>query len=196
MSQEKIERWDAVNGNDAPQDKLSAFVDSATDSYAILQLRRTDDTVMERFESLEALHRQGKEPEFDHYDLVYVGMLPPFTDQASMLEDLYMKFNLYHPEDFRGHSLSVSDIVALNVGGVVSSHYVDSFGFKELTDFPLGDNPLKNAEMSVEDDYGMIDGVINNGPKEPPSVLEQLKAPAAEHDAPVKVSKPREVERE
>lgn len=195
MSQEKIERWDAVNGNEAPQDKLSAFVVSATDSYAILQLRRTDDTVMERFESLEALHRQGKEPEFDHYELVYVGTLPPFTDQARMLEDLYMKFNLYHPEDFRGHSLSVSDIVALNVGGVVSSHYVDSFGFKELTDFPLGSEYLKNAEMCMEDDYGMIDGIINNGPRETPSVLEQLKAPAEREGSP-KAGRPKEVERD
>ena len=193
MSQEKIERWDEVSGNDAPQDKLSAFVDSTTDSYAILQLRRTDDTVLERFESLEALHRQGKEPEFDHYDLVYVGTLPPFTDQARMLEDLYVKFNLYHPEDFQGHSMSVSDIVALNVGGVVSSHYVDSIGFKELPDFL--DNYLKNAEMALEDDYGMIDGVINNGPKETPSVLEQLKV-SAEHDTPVKAGRAKEVERD
>lgn len=193
MSQEKIERWDEVSGNDAPQDKLSAFVDSTTNSYAILQLRRTDDTVLERFESLEALHRQGKEPEFDHYDLVYVGTLPPFTDQARMLEDLYVKFNLYHPEDFRGHSMSVSDIVALNVGGVVSSHYVDSIGFKELPDFL--DNYLKNAEMALEDDYGMIDGVINNGPKETPSVLEQLKV-SAEHDTPVKAGRAKEVERD
>ena len=195
MSQDKIERWDEVNGNAAPQDKLTAFMDSATDSYAILQLRRTDDTVMERFESLEALHRQGKEPEFDHYELVYVGALPPFTDQARMLEDLYMKFNLYHPEDFRGHSLSVSDIVALNVGGVVSSHYVDSFGFKELPDFPMKSNYLKNAEMCMEDDYGMIDGVINNGSKEPPSVLDQLKTPVEREPHP-KAVKPKEVERE
>jgi hypothetical protein len=84
------------------------------------------------------------------------------------------------PEDFRGHSLSVSDIVALKVDGVVSSHYVDSIGFQELPDFIRRENYLKNAEMALEDDYGMIDGIINNGSKQEmgddrPSVLEQLK---------------------
>ena len=96
-----------------------------------------------------------------------------------MLEDLYTKFNIQHPEDFRGHSLSVSDIVALKQNGVVSCHYVDSFGFAELPGFMRPENYLKNAEMAMEDDYGMIDGVINNGKslavEEKPSVLEKLK---------------------
>ena len=96
--------------------------------------------------------------------------------QSVLLESLYEKFNLYHPEDFRGHSLSVSDIVALKANDVVSCHYVDTIGFKELTDFMKPENYLKNAEMSMEDDYEMIDGVINNGKGmdslEKPSVLE------------------------
>lgn len=179
MSQEKIERWNDVTGNDAPQDKLSAFLDNATASYAILQLRRTEDTVMERFESMTSLHRQGKEPEFDHYEVVYTGNLPPYTDQNMVLEGIYEKFNIDRPTDFRGHSLSVSDVVALKTAGVVSCHYVDSIGFAELTGFMKPENYLKNAEMAIEDDYGMIDGVINNG-KAPAleareSVLEKLK---------------------
>lgn len=179
MSQEKIERWNDVTGNDAPQDKLTAFLDSSNDSYAILQLRRTDDTIMERFESMSSLHRQGKEPEFDHYEVVYTAPLPPYTDQNMMLEGLYEKFNIDHPSDFRGHSLSVSDIVALKTSGVVSCHYVDSIGFVELPNFMKPENYLKNAEMAMEDDYGMIDGVINNGKapalEEKTSVLEKLK---------------------
>lgn len=179
MSQEKIERWNEVTGNDAPQDKLTAFLDSSNDSYAILQLRRTDDTVMERFESMSSLHRQGKEPEFDHYEVVYTAPLPPYTDQNMMLEGLYEKFNIDHPSDFRGHSLSVSDIVALKTRGIVSYHFVDSIGFVELPNFMKPENYLKNAEMAMEDDYGMIDGVINNGKapalEERTSVLEKLK---------------------
>ena len=171
MSQEKIERWNEVTGNDAPQDKLTAFLDSSNDSYAILQLRRTDDTVMERFESMSSLHRQGKEPEFDHYEVVYTAPLPPYTDQNMMLEGLYEKFNIDHPSDFRGHSLSVS--------AIVSYHFVDSIGFVELPNFMKPENYLKNAEMAIEDDYGMIDGVINNGKapalEERTSVLEKLK---------------------
>ncbi len=81
--------------------------------------------------------------------------------------------------DFTGHSLSVSDIVALRENGEVSCHYVDSVGFKELPGFLKSENYLKNAEMAMEDDYGMLDGIVNNGKKEEPaekqSVLEQLK---------------------
>ena len=62
--------------------------------------------------------------------------------------------------------LSVSDIVAIKQDGKVSCHYCDSVGFTQIPGF-LPQNPLKNAEMAVEDDYGMIDGIINNGAKEP-----------------------------
>lgn len=79
------------------------------------------------------------------------------------MDELYETFNIRRPEDFRGHSLSVSGIVALKQNGMVSCHYVDSRGFKVLPDFLKPENYLKNAEMVMEDDYGMIDGVINNG---------------------------------
>lgn len=102
MSQEKIERWNEVDGNLDNGEKLQAFLDSTTDAYAILQLRRTDETVYERFESYEALKRQGKEPNIDHYDVVYVAPLSSYTDQTAMLEGLYTKFNVERPEDFRG----------------------------------------------------------------------------------------------
>lgn len=85
--------------------------------------------------------------------------------QIEKLEDLYRIFNVEHPHDFSGHSLSVSDIVALKQAGVVSYHYVDSIGYKELTNFRTTENYLKNAEMQMEDDFGMIDGIINNGRK-------------------------------
>lgn len=200
MSQQKIEKWDEVNGRTDPQEKLSAFLDSATDAYAILQLRRIPETFDVSFESLARLRLMGKEPEFDHYEVVYTGNLPPYTNQSVMLEQLYMKFNIDHPTDFRGHSLSVSDIVALKTAGVVSCHYVDSFGFKELPGFMKPENYLKNAEMAMEDDYGMIDGVINNGKsaatEERKSVLQQLKeTPAAEAPRkPSRRSKERDLE--
>lgn len=178
MSQNKIEKWDEINGK-SHEEKLEAFLETANDSYAILQLRHTDETIPERFMSRLALQRMGKEPEFDHYEVVYIAPLEPFTNLNYMLESLYTKFNIHHPKDFRGHSLSVSDIVALKQNGVVSCHYVDSFGFAELPGFIKPENYLKNAEMAMEDDYGMIDGVINNGKslaiEEKTSVLEKLK---------------------
>ena len=107
------------------------------------------------------------------------GMLTPFGNPQNLY--LYTKFNIEHPEDFRGHSMSVSDIVALIVANDVSFYYVDAFGFRPLQNFFSPENYLRNAEMGMEDDYGMIDGIINNG-KAPqreetskPSVLEQLK---------------------
>ena len=180
-----IKKWDEVNGVDESPGHLTAFLESATDAYAILQLRRTDDTLYERFESYASLQRQGKEPDIDHYEVVYHGVLPkaPDTPEAVMaqLEAFYVQFNTARPEDFRGHSLSVSDIVALKMGGVVSCHYVDSIGFKELENFALRENYLKNAEMAMEDDYNSLDGIINNGRKDEPeterhSVLDALKA--------------------
>ena len=63
--------------------------------------------------------------------------------------------------------MSVSDIVALNRDGVVTYHYCDSIGFRELPDFNKPDNHLRTAELSTEDDANMIDGIINNGPKQP-----------------------------
>ena len=178
MSQNKIEKWDEINGR-SHEEKLEAFLETANDSYAILPLRHTDETISERFMSRSALQRMGKEPELNHYEVVYIAPLEPFTNLNAMLEGIYTKFNIKHPEDFRGHSLSVSDIVALKQNGVVSCHYVDSFGFAELPDFMKPENYLKNAEMAMEDDYGMIDGIINNGKapatEEKPSVLEKLK---------------------
>lgn len=175
----RIEKWDEVHGNQESSEKMQAFLDSATDQYAILQLRRSEDTVYERFSSMRELERMGLEPNIDHYEVVYTAPLRPYKDQNTMLEELYEKFNVSRPEDFTGHSLSVSDIVALRENGAVSCHYVDSVGFKELPGFLKPENYLKNAEMAIEDDCGMLDGFVNNGKKEEPaekqSVLEQLK---------------------
>ena len=151
-----------------------AFQQNPADSYCIYQLRRDPELAELRFMNSQYLREHGLEPAFDHYEAVYSGSLPSDGSTEARLDDLYMKFNTAHPQDFTGHSLSVSDIVVLRQQGAVSSHYVDSVGFVQLPAF-LPDNYLKNAEMSMEDDYGMIDGIINNGPKEQPEV--KPKAP-------------------
>ena len=151
-----------------------AFQQNPADSYCIYQLRRDPELAELRFMNSQYLREHGLEPAFDHYEAVYSGSLPSDGSTEARLDDLYMKFNTAHPQDFTGHSLSVSDIVVLKQQGAVSSHYVDSVGFVQLPAF-LPDNYLKNAEMSMEDDYGMIDGIINNGPKEQPET--KPKAP-------------------
>ena len=168
------EDWDAIKDEIPPMDmeivrqkREQAFHESPGDTYAIYQLKRDDATADLRFMNSNYLKEKGVEPQYENYELVYTGALTQDGTQIDKLEGLYRVFNIEHPQDFTGHSLSVSDIVALKQAGVVSYHYVDSIGYKELHNFRNTDNPLKNAEMQLEDDYGMIDGVINNGPKEP-----------------------------
>lgn len=148
------------------------FKQNPADGYCIYQLRREDETAALRFMNTAYLREHGLEASFGNYEAVYSGQLPPNGNTAEKLEALYTQFNIDHPQDFTGHSLSVSDIVVMKQNGVVSSHYVDSVGFTAIPAF-LPDNYLKNAEMAMEDDYGMIDGIVNNGPKEPPERKEK-----------------------
>ena len=168
------EDWDAIKNEVPPMDadiirqkREQAFLESPGDTYAIYQLKRDDATTDIRFMNSDYLKSKGFEPQYENYELIYTGALTKDGSQMDKLEDLYRVFNIEHPQDFTGHSLSISDIVALKQAGVVSYHYVDSVGYKELHNFHNTDNYLKNAEMQMEDDYGMIDGVINNAPKEP-----------------------------
>ena len=176
------EDWDAIKGEVPPMDlelikqkRERAFLDSPSDAYAIYQLKRDDTTADIRFMNSEYLQKKGIEPQYENYELVYTGALTNDGSQIEKLENLYRIFNVEHPQDFIGHSLSVSDIVALKQAGVVSYHYVDSIGYKELTNFRTTENYLKNAEMQMEDDFGMIDGIINNGPKEEPKPVKQAE---------------------
>lgn len=117
----KNEKWDDVHGNTTPDDRMVAFLESPTDSYAILQLREdVDDNIPLMFANYSYLQKKEMEPEIDRYEVVYHGSISMSEDVNRQLEDLYVKFNIDHPDDFRGHSMSVSDIVALKVVGEVS----------------------------------------------------------------------------
>ena len=151
---------------DHQQEREQAFLDHKGDCFAIYQVKHTDELRDIRYEGLEWLKSIGQTAQRDNYDLVYTAPLLPSDLKGDTAEQLFYRFNNEHPADYRHPSMSVSDIVAIKRDGKVSCHYCDSFGFAEVPGF-LPDNPLKNAEMAVEDDYGMIDGIINNGPKEP-----------------------------
>ena len=150
---------------DHQQEREQAFLDHKGDCFAIYQVKHTDELRDIRYEGLEWVKSIGQTVQRDNYDLVYTAPLAPGDLKGSVLDNLEYRFNNEHPADYRHPSMSVSDIVAIKRDGKVSCHYCDSFGFAEVPGF-LPDNPLKNAEMTVEDDYGMIDGIINNGPKE------------------------------
>lgn len=176
--------------------------------YVIYQLKPDPQYHSLRFASLSELRsldrREGNLDDAalgvteSRYDLVYSGALSPAlaanrTPEA-ILEGLYTRFNLNRPDDFRGHSLSVSDVIALNLNGQTECYYTDSFGFYKLPAFLERENALKNAEMMLEDDDNMIDGIVNNGPKDGHQAhsLEQK----AVHSTPVPTIKPKKHEME
>ena len=165
------------------KDMERMFLINPADAFAIYQLREHESTHDLRFLPMSQLQAAGLTVERGSYAAVYTGNLYNTEGKAvpELLNNLFYRFNMERPEDFQGHSLSVSDIVALKVNDVVTAYYVDRFGFQELYGF-LSDQPLRNAEMLLEDDFGMIDGILNNGKREPEherlSVAEQLRKPS------------------
>ncbi len=148
------------------QEREQAFLSQNRDCFAIYQVKHTDELRDIRYEGLDWLRSIGQTVKRENYDLVYTAPLEPCKSPQVAVEQLYNQFNNDHPADYHHPSMSVSDIVAIRQDGKVSCHYCDSVGFTQIPGF-LPENPLKNAEMAVEDDYGMIDGIINNGAKEP-----------------------------
>ena len=147
------------------QEREQAFLSQNRNCFAIYQVSR-DDPQNVRFMNLDWLESHDVSVDRSNYDLIYTAPLSESGTVPEQLEKLYQQFNLEKPVDFHSSSMSVSDIVAIKQDGKVSCHYCDSVGFTQIPGF-LPENPLKNAEMALEDDYGMIDGIINNGAKEP-----------------------------
>ena len=235
-----------------PADIVAQARAAQGDTFSIYQLKPGDSTRDYRFEPLDTIRNNGLSVKPENYELVYEAPLTAKDD----LESIYNRFNVDRPADFKGHSLSVSDIVVLRQDGKDTAHYCDRAGFSEVPEFlqpaqksreiteriqtprgsfylcgmtreqmeadgygfhhasedgkylimangtqayavradaPEKDNPLRTAEMTLEDDYGMIDGVINNGrrgeelekarehaertqPEKKPSIRERLAA--------------------
>ena len=172
------EEWEESPEFDAlVQDRLNhqaereqAFLSHEGDCFAIYQVTENDPQRV-RFMDMDWLASHNIPVERSNYDLVYTAPLQETGSLDGRLNKLFEQFNFHRPADFHSPSMSVSDIVAVKRDGVLSCHYCDRVGFQEILGF-LPDNPLKNAEMTVEDDYGMIDGIINNGPKATVAELE------------------------
>lgn len=172
------EEWEESPEFDARvQDRLNhqeererAFLSHEGDCFAIYQVSENDPQRL-RFMNMDWLNAHDLSVERGNYDLVYTAPLSETGSIDGRLHKLFEQFNFHRPADFHSPSMSVSDIVAIKRDGVVSCHYCDSACFQEIPGF-LPSNPLKNAEMTVEDDYGMIDGIINNGPKATVAELE------------------------
>lgn len=223
-----LQEHEEMKGTDklSPDMSEQLFLEHRKDAFAIYQLKDGDELRDYRFEGLDWLKSRGLLVEHDNYNFVYTEPFTQVASQRDRLEEIWERFNNDHPADFKGHSLSVSDIVAIKQNDVVTYHYCDSYDFKELPRFaepappvpdnfltgekvqtPRGsfslaemtaeqmkaagygyhhssddgayhimgngtrafairneDNPLRTAEMSTEQNYNQIDGVINNQP--------------------------------
>ena len=162
------EDWQNIHDTIPARDVHRRFLEAPGDAFAVMQLKGSAPAEL-RYTGLNYL---SQPPSPGNYDILYTGPIVCTQNQSATLENLFEIFNINRPGDFTGHSLSVSDIIALKQDGVVSYHYCDNVGFQELLGF-MSENYLKAAEMSTEDDYGMIDGIINNGKQPMVADLEQ-----------------------
>ena len=115
------------------------------DTFSIYQLKHGDETRDLRFEPYDRLQATGNVVDKANYELIYSAELTPGTS----LEDIYTRFNIDHPKDFKGHSLSVSDVVVLHQNGQDTAHYVDSFGYKSVPEFLQEQKQLTPDELET-----------------------------------------------
>lgn len=158
----EVSDWELIKADVPDRDIEKRFNENPNNAILIYQIPNDDpkNLMFMRYDSL------SEAPSRDDYEPIYTATIEPKETVSATLEAAYQKYNVDRPLDFTGHSLSVSDILAIKQNGEVSYHYCDSVGFRELPDFNIS-NYLKNAEISTEDDYGMIDGILNNGDKKP-----------------------------
>ena len=148
-------------GSEATKEALREYgaKEQAGDTFTIYQLN--DNAARDyHFRPLEELQGKGLAVNMGNYDKVYDAALTPDMSLGRIFE----KFNFDRPEDFKGHSLSVSDVVVLHQNGTDTAYYVDSSTFVDVSETFLHENPLRAAELSTEQNANMIDGVINNTP--------------------------------
>ena len=153
--------YERTNGKAQEETKAAPELPQEKDTFSIYQLKRDDETVDLHFEPYDRLTAAGHTVDMANYDRIYIADLAPGTS----LEDIYTRFNVDHPKDFKGHSLSVSDVVVLHQNGQDTAHYVDSIGYKEVPGFwKQPENPLKHVEDTIEQNDNNFDGIINNTP--------------------------------
>ena len=133
----------------------------------IYQIKSSPENHGIAFAPMKELEQQGLTPDRDNYTLVYTFEVKPeqLADMPAFLNDVFAKFNIERPEDFSGHSLSVSDVIVVNNHGEKSAHFVDSWDMKTLEQFgQVRENPLKAVEDALEQNDNNFDGIINNLP--------------------------------
>ena len=148
--------------------------------FAIYQLKDGDETRDIRFEPYERLAKQGQQPDISNYNKVYEGNIADITEKPDLrmqLEDVFYKFNMERPDDFKGHSLSVSDVVMIKS----QAFYVDSFGFKPLPDFvsPTLSAPELTQQIFLDSLTGRLQAISKNAVSPEEDNLLKVSAEAA-----------------
>ena len=116
---------------ESPANREEQLLFGSEDRFGIYQLKDTEEARDIHFMGMDYLESKGIAVTKENYDLIYTAPL----EEGTSLEDIYTRFNIAHSADFRGHSLSVSDVVVLHQNGEITSHYVDSFGYREVPQF-------------------------------------------------------------
>ena len=116
---------------ESPANREAKLLFGSEDRFGIYQLKDTEEARDIHFMGMDYLESKGIAVTKENYDLLYTAPL----EEGTSLEDIYTRFNIDRPADFRGHSLSVSDVVVLHQNGENTSHYVDSFGYREVPEF-------------------------------------------------------------
>ena len=116
---------------ESPANREAQLLFGGENRFGIYQLKDTEEARDIHFMGMDYLESKGIAVTKENYDLLYTAPL----EEGTSLEDIYTRFNIDRPADFRGHSLSVSDVVVLHHNGENTSHYVDSFGYREVPEF-------------------------------------------------------------
>ena len=142
---QKAQDKEQTAGQEQPEQEAEKAAEPDKDTFSIYQLKRGDETRDFRFEPYDRLQAAGLSVEAANYDLIYTAPLTP----DMTLESIWEKFNIDHPKDFKGHSLSVSDVVVLHQNGQDAAHYVDSFGYKNVPEFLQEQKQLTPDELET-----------------------------------------------
>ena len=158
-------------------------VEKAQGKFQIYQLPGGDKYHGVRFEGLDRLKAEGVQLNKDDYELVYEGLVGEFRGNAT-LEGIFTQFNTDHPEDFRGHSLSVSDVIVISVDGKDTAYFCDSFGFTEMPEFFLEKERTQEKSAPSVADLAVGDTILYEGKRREVESISDKSISLKDLDAP------------
>lgn len=158
-------------------------VEKAQGKFQIYQLPSGEKYHGVRFEGLDRLKAEGVQLNKDDYELVYEGLVGEFRGNAT-LEGIFTQFNTDHPEDFRGHSLSVSDVIVISVDGKDTAYFCDSFGFTEMPEFFLEKERTQEKSAPSVADLAVGDTILYEGKRREVESISDKSISLKDLDAP------------